>query len=105
MTAITGLLIIVLCIYLLFRNDKVLVLQKRVTDGCYNYILYYLDQFKDDTEYFAHIEEYKEINSKMVEIIERYSYFRMLFDFRPLTLESWYEKDEVKLIEEYENYR
>ena len=41
----------------------------------------------------------------MKEILDRYSYPRMLFDFRPLTLKAWFEEDEVNLIEKYENYK
>lgn len=105
MIRVAFLLILIFSVYLLFRNNEVLALQLRITNGCYNYLIYYLDQFKNDADFIEHLDEYKKEDSRVKEISERYSYLRMLFDFRPLTLEAWFEEDEVKLIEKYENYR
>ena len=99
------LLILIFYVYLILRNNKVLDLRQKITNGCYNYLSYYLSQFKDDKDFIEHIDEYNKEYSRMKEIIDRYSYPRMLFDFRPLTLNAWFEEDEVNLIEKYENYK
>ena len=87
------LLILIFYVYLILRNNKVLALRDKITNGCYNYLSYYLSQFKDDKDFIEHIDEYNK------------EYPRMLFDFRPLTLNAWFEEDEVNLIEKYENYK
>ena len=58
------LLILIFYVYLILRNNKVLALRDKITNGCYNYMSYYLSQFKDDKDFIEHIDEYnKEIFS------------------------------------------
>jgi hypothetical protein len=97
----------VLCIYLTIRGYIALQLQCRVIDGCYGYLQYRLDQLKfSDPQFNQKLEEIKnEELTRIEEIVGRYSLLRMAFDFRPITLESWYEENEVNLIKRYENYK
>ena len=99
------LLILIFYVYLIIRNNRVLDLRQKITYGCYNYLSYYLSQFKDNKDFIEHMDEYNKEYYRMKEILDRYSYLRMLFDFSPFTLKAWFEEDEVKLIEKYENYK
>ncbi len=87
-------------LYILIRNFRVYRFQMRITDGCFGYLLGYLHQFKDDSEFSEHLDEYYEKQSIMYEMADRYSYGSMLFSFTPLKLEYWFDDDEIRFIEE-----
>lgn len=96
----------VLCIYLTIKGYIVLQLQYRVIDGCYGYLQYRLNNLDvNDPQFYQKLEDIKNEGTRIEEIVDRYSLLRMTFDFRPITLESWYEEDEVNLIKRYENYK
>lgn len=83
-------------IYLEVRNEQVYRLQMLVSHGCHGYLLSYIKQYEDDFD----LEQYENLEARVYEIKDRYSYDRMLFSLRSLRLDCWYTQDEVDIIEE-----
>lgn len=78
---IIQLLILTLFIYFYYRNDKVLQFSFMIIDMCHEYAVrhnYALDAY----DWFD----------------GKHSYEKMLFSFKPLTLEAWFTKEELDKI-------
>ena len=95
----------VICCSFLFMNDRVYKLQMQINEGCYNYLIKYLSQFKNDEEFLLHEKEYYELKERVLKINDKYSYSRQLFSFRKPTLESWFKDEELEIIKQGLTYK
>ena len=87
--------------YILFRNIAVRELQIKIGHGGYGYLIKYLQNLRDDYDFEEHKDEFDALKKKVEEIIERYSYYKMLFfSFKRLNLEFWFTEEEVNLLKE-----
>jgi hypothetical protein len=90
--------VLVVAIYLLWRNNKVYAFRIEVIDKCYNVLSDFLDSIKDDEELYERYEEHEQLDMKRDEILLKHSYESMLFSLKPLKLERWYTKEEIEFM-------
>ena len=94
------LVLFITAIYMLIRNHDVYIFQLKISNGGYGYLIGFIDKFHNDDEFLAHKDEYDALYDKVTEMINRYSYIRMLFSFRNLTFYSWFTDEEIDILEE-----
>lgn len=81
------------------RNNNVFHLRINVAYGCYGYLMYCINQYKDDEDFQNHKAEYFKTKEMMEEIMGRYSYGRQMFSiFKKLNMEDWYSREEIDLM-------
>lgn len=98
--------VLFLCAFLIITSIAILVRNKKVFNfliflnhGTTGYLIWTINQYKDDEEFAKHYDEYNEVKQDMEGVYRRYSYEKLLFSFlRPLKLESWFSSDEVEKI-------
>lgn len=88
--------------FFLVRNTQVFHFQTKISDGAYDNIIHWLDGIKDDNELKRRWGEYREKKKMVNKICDKYSYERMLFSFKPLKLEYWYDEEEIAFIKDGE---
>ena len=90
-----------IAIYFFFvRNTQVYFFQTKISDGAYGNLIHWLDGLKDDDELIQRWGEYLKKKKMVDKICDKYSYARMIFSFRPLKLEYWYDEEEIAFINE-----
>lgn len=67
----------------MIRNDKVLKFRLKLIDKVY-------DRIDVDTS--------AEVENKLLSLLDKHSYGRMVTSFKPLTLEAWFTKEEINLL-------
>lgn len=87
-------------IILLMRNRSVRDFRMAINHSLYVYQIAFLNSLKDDDELRARWSEWKGIEKKAGDIWKKYEYDDMLYSLKPLTLESWYEGEELSIIVE-----
>ena len=87
--------ILIVAIYLLWRNNKVYNFRIKIIDECHIVLNNFLDSLKDDEELHERYEEYKYLKMKKDEILSKHSYESMLFSLKPLKLERWFTNEEI----------
>ena len=95
--------VLIYLFYLLFRNNKVLNFRYLIIEGSYNYVKNFIDTDRYDTvqEYDEHEHQYRRLMDKAHNTINKYSYDKMLFSFKPLKLEKWFSSEEIEFITKY----
>ena len=104
MGALMGTLMGVL-ILLMMRNRSVRDFRVAINHSLYEYQIAFLNSLKDDDELRARESEWEGIKKKADDIWKKYKYDDMLYSLKPLTLESWYEGEELSIIVENINYK
>lgn len=79
-----GTLLFIICIYLLIRNNKVYEFRNYLIDLACKYNCNEIA--KGNLDYISAYEWF----------VDKYTYDKMLFSFKPLKLESWYTKEEIE---------
>ena len=75
--------------------------------GVYNFLSNNLTYIQDldnelhltDEQWNDLIKEHEELSKKVYALRDKYSYTRLLFSFRPLTLEEWFTEEEREYFE------
>ena len=83
-TIILGLSVLLMIFSFIFmeRNRRVRDFRLVLIDYCFS----------------APLEKYIEGRDRIMEIINRHSYDKMLFSFKPLRLEEWYSEEDIKFL-------
>jgi hypothetical protein len=86
--------------FFLIRNVQVFHFQTTISNAAHQNVIDWLDSLENDDELNRRRDEY-EAKAKMLDrICNKLSYEKMLFSFRPLTLESWFDEKEIEFIED-----
>lgn len=80
-------LIVAANLYILIRDEKVFVFRTYILDRAHNELLRIL---------YEDIDKYESMHKEWNKIYDRHSYNKMLFSFKPLKLEHWFTKEEIK---------
>ena len=87
-------ILLVFSVYFLIRNDNVLYFRLNYVRNAYNYLrktLYCCTNEED-------LDEYYKLRDRVNNAIDRYSYDKMLYSFKPLKLEYWFTEEEIKYL-------
>ena len=90
--------IIVYCIYLMWRNNKVCDFRIEINHKCHDVLINFLYSLKNDKEVDERYGEYEQLEMKSDGILSKHSYGSMLFSLKQLKLESWYTKEEIEFM-------
>lgn len=85
-------ILLVLNVSFLIRNDNVLDFRLNYISNAYNYLYKTLHCCINEED----LDKYDKLCDKVHNAIDRYSYKKMLFSFKPLKLEYWFTKEEIK---------
>lgn len=86
------LVVMLLCVYLIHRNDRVYEYQTDLNHRCYEICSAYCNTLPNDEEYYEKIE-------KQWDLITSISYVKMLFMFwRPLKDEYWLAEEQIDFL-------
>ena len=91
-------LMIVVSIYFLWRNNKVYDFSIEINNRCYDVLINFLDSLKDDEELNERYGEYEQLKMKGDEILLKHSYNSMLFSLKPLKPKYWYTNEEIEFM-------
>ena len=98
------LILIVLCFYTLYRNNKVYYFCISL-GNLYDELTRILNTYKDDNEFHEDENNYNYIKEKIQFLLNKHSYSKYLFSFKPLKLEKWFTKEELEFIKYLKQYR
>lgn len=101
------LILLVFCFYLINRNNKVYYFTKSLADFLFDELNRILNSYKDDDEFHEDINNYNNIREKVQLLLDKHSYNKYLFSFKPLKLEKWFTEEELEFIvylKQYRNY-
>lgn len=99
------LIVIVFCFYLFYRNNNVYCFSVSLNNFLFDELNRILDTYKDDNEFHEDENNYYKIKEKALFLLDKYSYNRYLFSFKPLKIEKWFNKEELEFIEYLKQYR
>jgi hypothetical protein len=99
------LILIVFCLYLLNRNNKVYYFNRSLCKFLYGELKRILNTYKDDYEFHEDEDNYNCIEEKINILLDKYSYEKYLYSFKPLKLEKWFTKEELEFMEYLKQYR
>ena len=85
-------ILLVFSVYFLIRNDKVLYFRVNYVRNAYDYLYKTLHCCTNEED----LDKYHKLSDRVNNVIDRYSYNKMLFSFKPLKLEYWFTKEEIK---------
>lgn len=87
-------ILLVLSIYFLIRNDNVLDFRLNYVRNAYDYLYKTLHCCINEEDLY----EYDKLCDIVWDAIDRYSYEKMLFSFKPLKLEYWFTEEEIEYL-------
>jgi len=99
------LILIVFCFYMFYRNNKVYCFYISLTDHLFDELQRIIYTYKDDKEFHEDENNYNYIRDKIYFLLDKHSYNRYLFSFKPLKLEKWFNKEELEFITYLKQYR
>lgn len=99
------LILMVLCLYLLNRNNKVYYFNKSLCKFLFGELERILNTYKDDYEFHEDKDNYNCIKDKINTLLDKYSYNKYLFSFKPLKLEKWFTEEELEFMRYLKQYR
>lgn len=98
-------ILLVLCFYILYRNNKVYRFETSLCDLIFDELGRILDTYKNDEEFHKDKENYYNIREKAYSLLDKHSYDKYLFSFKPLKIEKWFNKEELEFIKYLKQYR
>ena len=98
-------ILMVLCFYLLDRNNKVYRFKTSLCDLLFDELGRILNTYKDDNEFSKDKNNYYIIKEKVTHLVNKNTYNKYLFSFKPLKLEKWFTKEDLEFIEYLKQYR
>ena len=99
------LVLIVLCLYILRRNNKVFCFSISLNDLLFDELKRILNTYKNDYEFSKDKNNYNYIKDKIYYLLDKHSYEKYLFSFKSLKLEKWFNKEELEFITYLKQYR
>ena len=98
-------LIIILCLYVLYRNNKVYCFSVVLSDVLFDELKRILYTYKDDNEFHEDEINYNYIKEKVEILLNKNSYNKYLYSFKPLKLEKWFTEEELEFMRYLKQYR
>ena len=100
------LILIVLCsFYILIRNNKVYHFTVSLSNVLYGELKRILNTYKDDDEFHEDEKLFFNLKEKAQVLLDKNSYIKYLFSFKPLKIEKWFNKEELEFVEYLKQYR
>ena len=90
-------------VYILIRNNRVGMFRIMLNHLTSDLILNYLNDEKEKS-FQEHQDEYNYLVQRREHIINKYTYDRMLFSFKPLQIDSWFSKEDVEYMQQFRQY-
>ena len=100
-----ALILIGLCFYVLYRNNKVYYFNIGLNDFLFDELKRILNTYKDDNEFHEDENNYNYINEKIQLLLNKNSYNKYLYSFKPLKLEKWFTEEEIEFMKYLNQYR
>ena len=97
--------LLVLCLYILYRNNKVYCFVTSLCSFLFGELRRILNTYKDDDKFQEDENNYNYIKEKIQFLLEKHSYSKYLFSFKPLKLEKWFSEEELEFIKYLKQYR
>ena len=98
-------MLIVFCFYISFRNNKVYCFNVNLCDFLFNEMKRILDTYKNDGEFNDDEKNYFNIRKKVQLLLDKHSYNKYLYSFKPLKIDKWFTKEELEFMEYLKQYR
>ena len=98
-------ILIVFCFYFSYRNNKVYCFITNLSNILFDELRRILNTYKDDNEFHEDEDNYNYIKEKVLFLLDKHSYNKYLFSFKPLKLEKWFTKEELEFIKYLKQYR
>ena len=102
---LVALILIVFCLYIFRRNNKVYCFSISLNHFLFDELKRILNTYKNDNEFHEDENNYNYIKEKVNSLLDKYSYNKYLFSFKPLKLEKWFTKEELEFITYLKQYR
>ena len=99
------LILIGLCFYVLHRNNKVYRFNVGLSDFLFGEMKRILNTYKDDCEFHKDENNYNYIKEKIEYLLNKHSYNKYLYSFKPLKLEKWFSEEELEFMKYLKQYR
>ena len=99
------LILIILCFYILYRNNKVYYFSVGLNDFLFDELKRILNTYKNDCEFHEDENNYNYINERILFLLNKNSYNKYLYSFKPFKLEKWFTKEELEFMKYLKQYR
>lgn len=87
------------------RNNKVYTFTVSFGHFLFDELMRILNTYKDDNEFSEDEDNWNTIREKVHFLLNKYSYNKYLFSFKPLKLEKWFSKEDLEFIKYLKQYR
>jgi hypothetical protein len=99
------LILALFCFYILYRNNETYYFSVSLNNFLLDELNRILDTYKDNNEFHEDENNYYKIKEKALFLLDKYSYNRYLFSFKPLKLEKWFTEEELEFMKYLKQYR
>jgi len=90
-------------VYISIRNKRVGMFRIMLNHLTSDLILNYLNS-KKEKSFQEQQDEYNYLVQRREHIINKHTYDRMLFSFKPLQINSWFSKEDVEYMQQFKQY-
>jgi hypothetical protein len=104
-TFLIVLILVALSLYLGIRNNKVYYFKISFGHFLFDELMRILKTYKDDDEFSKDEDNLNIIREKVYFLLNKHSYNKYLFSFKPLKLEKWFTEEELEFIKYLKQYR
>ena len=100
-------IIFVVYVYLFLRNNQVYNFRLKITNNGFKYLREHLNSYIviNNASFDDFLEEHKKLKDRILELLNRYSYDYMLFSFKKLELDEWFEGEDLEILTKYDDNR
>ena len=99
------LILVALWSYIVIRNNKVCCFTISLGDLLFDELKRILNTYKDDYEFNKDENNYNNIKEKVQLLLDKHSYEKYLYSFKPLKLEKWFTEEDLEFITYLKQYR
>ena len=99
------LILAIFSLYLINRNNKVYYFNINLSNFLFDELKRILNTYKDDYEFYEDEKNYYNIREKIQFLLDKHSYNKYLFSFKPLKLEKWFTEEDLEFITYLKQYR
>lgn len=90
-------------VYISIRNNRVGMFRIMLNHLTSDLILNYLNS-KKEKSFQEQQDEYDYLVQRRYHIINKHTYERMLFSFKPLQIDSWFSEEDVEYMQQFKQY-
>lgn len=97
----TWIVFIVAVLYVMVRNGKVYEFRDYYRELISAKLSIERKKFIDEkgiVKNYSDLDRYRDFTKTMLAMMDRHSYEKMLFSFKPLKLDRWFSEEEIKMI-------